>query len=294
MALDVELVSKWVRKFRKTLNRVPASPTPEDVHDLRTQARRVETVIEAFSLVPTRKGRRTLKQISKLRKCAGKVRDVDVLTAHLASLSHPAEDTGCAVQLLEHLGATREKQAARLERVHRRYSHPLRKYLKRRVQQMEKMLRRKSDNPVHNNEPSTGITASALALESELAQNKALNRRNLHSYRLRIKELRNLLQLVRNAEQSDFVSRLGQAKDAIGEWHDWEELLATANNVLDHRPQCALIHQLRKIAETKYRTALARGKDIHRDLAATINQTRRGGTARAVAPACAATLALTM
>jgi CHAD domain-containing protein len=294
MALDAEQVLKSVRKFRKTLKTAPASPTPEEVHKLRVQARRLETILEAFWAVTRRRERGILKQIARLRKRAGKVRDMDVLTAHLVTIPQLPRETDCTVQLLEHLGAKRETQAARLQRVHHRYSRQLRKGLKRCAQQMKKMLRRNSNKPVHNNDPSPGITASALALESELARAKTLNRRNLHSYRLQIKELRNLLQLARNAEQSDFVSRLGQAKDAIGEWHDWEELLATATNVLDHKPQCALIHQLRKITETKYRTALARGQHIHRDLSAITRHSTRGHVNRAGAPARAATLALAM
>jgi CHAD domain-containing protein len=295
MALNTEQILKSVRKFRQTLKSAPVSPTPQEVHKLRTQARRVESVLEAFWYVPRRRGRVVLKQISRLHKRAGGVRDMDVLTAHLATIPQLPKETDCTVQLLEHLGAKRETQAAKLRRVHHRYSRPLRKHLKRCAQQMEKLLQRKSDQPGHNNvEPSSGITASALALVSDLAQTKTLNRRNLHSYRLRIKELRNLLQLARNAEQSDFVSRLGRAKDAIGEWHDWEELLATATNVLDHRSQCALINQLRKITETKYRTALAQGKRIHRDLSAITQQITSGRTRRASAPAYAATLALAM
>ena len=293
MALDAKQVLKSVRKFRKTLKTAPASPTPEEVHTLRARARRVETVLETFSDIPKRRKRDILKQIANLHKRAGKVRDMDVLTAHLVTIPQLPTETDCAVQLLEYLGAKRETQAAKLQRVHHRYARQLRKRLKRCAQQMQKMLQRKSAGPVHNNDVSSGITASALALESELAQTKALNRRNLHSYRLRIKELRNLLQLAQNAEQSDLVLRLGQAKDAIGEWHDWEELLATATNVLDHRPQCALLRELRKITETKYRTALARGQHVRRDLSA-IAKNGSGRADRAGAPARAATLALTM
>ena len=52
-----------------------------------------------------------------------------------------------------------------------------------------------------------------------------LNRNNLHPYRLKVKELRNVLQLSNRADDIEFVEKLGQVKDAIGDWHDWEELV---------------------------------------------------------------------
>jgi CHAD domain-containing protein len=52
-----------------------------------------------------------------------------------------------------------------------------------------------------------------------------LRKSNLYQYRLKVKELRNLLQLAEDADQQAFIDRLGEVKDAIGEWHDWEVCL---------------------------------------------------------------------
>ena len=48
-----------------------------------------------------------------------------------------------------------------------------------------------------------------------------------------------------------FVDDVGEAKDAIGEWHDWEELVAIASEVLDHG-NCKLMRKLKETADTKY------------------------------------------
>jgi CHAD domain-containing protein len=77
MALDRKRIQKSARKLRKLLRKMPSPPAPEEVHSFRTNARRLETVLEAFSLDNTKDGAALSKQISKLRRRAGKVRDLN-------------------------------------------------------------------------------------------------------------------------------------------------------------------------------------------------------------------------
>jgi len=70
--------------------------------------------------------------------------------------------------------------------------------------------------------------ATALKLSGELATPATLSRRTLHPYRLKVKDLRNVLKMATDADRSGFVTRLGEIKDAIGERHDWETLMAIA------------------------------------------------------------------
>jgi CHAD domain-containing protein len=104
---------------------------------------------------------------------------------------------------------------------------------------------------------SAEATASALKLLADLAQPARLGKTNLHPYRLKVKELRNLLQMAEYSDQQEFDRSLGKVKDAIGEWHDWEELVAIAREVLEHGARCQLLHELRGITDTKYENALA-------------------------------------
>jgi hypothetical protein len=55
---------------------------------------------------------------------------------------------------------------------------------------------------------------------------------------LKVKELRYVLQLSEDAQKQQLVNKLGAVKDAIGEWHDWEELIAIAANALSHGARC--------------------------------------------------------
>src|SRR5207253_6998095 len=84
-----------------------------------------------------------------------------------------------------------------------------------------------------------------------------LGRETLHPYRLKVKELRNVLQMAGGTSNLKFVDELGKVKDAIGEWHDWEELVSIAQKTLDHRPRCGLQTELKRIAKQKYEQALA-------------------------------------
>jgi len=74
---------------------------------------------------------------------------------------------------------------------------------------------------------------------------------------LKVKELRYVLQMAENNGQTEFVKDLGEVKDSIGEWHDWEELSAIAADVLDHGSVCRLQQELKRIRDSKYEHALA-------------------------------------
>jgi CHAD domain-containing protein len=86
MPVDADRMQKPVRKVRKLLKNMSTSPGQDEVHDLRTNSRRIEAALHALSLDSGRPERQALKQISKLRKRAGKVRDMDVLTSYASQM----------------------------------------------------------------------------------------------------------------------------------------------------------------------------------------------------------------
>ena len=102
--------------------------------------------------------------------------------------------------------------------------------------------------------PNAAATAVKLAVQ--LAVPERLGRDTLHSYRLKVKELLYVLQLAAGAAGEKFVEDLGEVKDAIGEWHDWEELTLIAQKSLDHGNRCGLVAELKRIATSKYEHAL--------------------------------------
>jgi CHAD domain-containing protein len=256
MALDAERAAKPIRKLRKLLKKMPAVPNADDIHEFRTSSRRIEATIHSLSLDSGENGRRVWKQISKLRKRAGKIRDMDVLTDYLSSVSRHREETGCHVRLLEHLGAQRLKCAKRFERARQQCAPELNKRLKRTSRKLDRLLPSNGKKDPARNGVSAEVTASALTLLTTLARPARLGKTNLHPYRLQVKELRNVLQMAEKSDRQEFVRQLGEAKDAIGEWHDWEELVTIAKTVLDHGANCRLQDGLRNIANSKYQNAI--------------------------------------
>jgi CHAD domain-containing protein len=251
MPLEVDRFQKPVRKLRKFLKKMSPRPTPGKVHDFRTNTRRVEASVAALSLDSKRNGRRLLKELARVRKKAGKVRDMDVLTGFASSL-HPKDENDCAVQLLEHLGARRENYAKRMYSVVHKRGALLRRRLKRISTRFDKLTRK---NGPHAWKAAADVTASAISLSAELSTPRRLGRTSLHPYRLKVKQLRNLLQMAKGANDQSFVDTLGEVKDAIGEWHDWEELVCIAADVLNHGPKCQLLAVLKKTSNDKYEHA---------------------------------------
>ncbi len=167
MAIDADRMQKPVRKLRKLLKKMPRQSPAEDVHDLRTNSRRLEAAFQALSLDAGRNGRKVLKKVGKLRKRAGKVRDMDVQTGYLSTLHVPASERECMVQLLEYLGAQRDKHAKKLDAVRRWYGSSLGKRLKRSSRDIDKTLPQNGDRSADGNAIDAEAAGSALRLIAE-------------------------------------------------------------------------------------------------------------------------------
>lgn len=255
MAFDVEKIEKSERKVLKFLRKNPKRPGSNAIHNLRTRTRSLETVFNTLGPRPKKKLKRLLRELSVMRKRAGRVRDMDVLTADVLQIKHEG-DHDCVVQLIEYLGAKRNKDARKLRRVINARGPRLSKHLSQTFKRVDKALRRSTINPSDSDATRT-TAAKVIQLSTELQEPRRLTRKNLHGYRLKVKELRNILQLSDQPGDVEFYEKLGEVKDAIGDWHDWEELLRIAKQMLDHGPSCRLLRQVRQTVDFKYQRALS-------------------------------------
>ena len=73
-----------------------------------------------------------------------------------------------------------------------------------------------------------------------------------------------------------FVESLGKVMDAIGEWHDWEELIAISTKFPSHGPSCRLLHEFRVISWRKYESALSITNKMRKDYLEATNRNPRG------------------
>ena len=103
------------------------------------------------------------------------------------------------MQLLEHLGARRRKEAKKLRAIVTKSGSTLRKHLKRTSADLRRVLCERTEDPCDPKAASAVAAARALTLESELTAPARLERENLHPYRLKVKELHNVLRLAENA-----------------------------------------------------------------------------------------------
>ena len=282
MSLHPAKLQKPLRKLRKMLNKIPRKPAPEQVHDLRTLMRRIEAMFRALMIESKRNQKRLLKALKPVRKKAGKVRDMDVLTG-FASKLRPDGDEECLVELLEYLGAERYKQARKLHRVVQWNRKAIASRLKRSSEYIEKVLAHSQQHSEKETEWPIDAMSLALQLSNDLASWPRSDAGNLHPFRLKVKELRYALQLAKNPD-ADLIESLGEVKDAIGEWHDWEELTGIAGKVLDHGPGRNLIRMIRSTAKEKFDHALSITNRMRQKYSDQQGRNRRRNLRRPVAP----------
>src|SRR5581483_9347322 len=99
MPLQARELDQRIDKLRKSLKQFPKDPTPEEVHDLRTRTRRVESILQALEMNSSGKQHKLLDGLSVVRKRSGRVRDMDVFTADVIGLD-VKKDQACQIRLL--------------------------------------------------------------------------------------------------------------------------------------------------------------------------------------------------
>jgi len=258
MALDPKKLDTPLRKLRKLVRKMPKVPTQDDVHDIRTNTRRVEATLEALQLDRKRKGRRVLRAVTPMRKKAGAVRDMDVLTGFASGLAVDGDERPCLVKLLEHLGEERARGAGRLGKTVAQRRKTARKRLKVCSSLIEKTFDK--SGATRQREWPIDAAAAAMRLSGELSKWPKLSAENLHPFRLKVKEMRYVLQL--SGQDGEVTDRLGEVKDQIGEWHDWTELAAIAKDVLSDCRNCQVIARVEQTSQQKFRTALANAQQL--------------------------------
>ena len=253
MHFKIKNLRKQIARLHKLLKRFPRQPLPEDVHRLRGQIRTLEAVGDAVTHGRERKVRHLLKALILISKAAGKVRDMDVLVGLACSLPTSRKDE-CLVQLLEYLGDRRFKAAAKLHTVISAIREEAFHSLKQCLRLIDKKL-------IHSKKNASAAAVQTLA--RELNDCPRLNKGSLHSYRLKIKELRGILQLLAGSD-TKFIAALGEAKDEIGAWHDWNVLAAISQRVVGRNPACRLQKQVQLISREKLKRAMEVANELRK------------------------------
>ncbi|HEX4032538.1 MAG TPA: CHAD domain-containing protein [Terracidiphilus sp.] len=260
MAIAFDRMEKPLRRLRKLLRKLPANPAPAAVHKLRTRARQVEAIAMVLPPCGEKRARRLLKSIQSLRRAAGGVRDMDVLAglARTLPLEIQREAVTCLIDPIEsHLDASRKKYAAELAEMLERRRKTTREHLRLYAKQLQRA--KVSASVERHAEQQAQSLATHLA--AELERWPALTAGNLHAFRLKVKELRSVLQLSNGSDRA-VIDALGAAKDAIGAWHDWQLLYEAAaelpaTQLMGGRQDRDLLAGIEAAADEKLRAALS-------------------------------------
>jgi len=268
-----ERATKAFRELSKSLRSLPGNPAPKEVHKLRTAARRVEAIVSALP-GDGKKARRLLKTIAAVRKAAGGVRDMDVLSANARKTARYAAGDSLT-RLLEVLQAARQQNAGEFTRTLGRRRKAARENLKDYAKLVKAALNGVPANGKigkgQPGQPDAQLHAMAMRAVRDLGEWPPLDAGNIHEFRLKVKELRYILQLHAEPE-SELANALWRVQRRIGDWHDWHQLGEIAREVLHSEGDQPLLAHIEHTAQRKFDQALKtanalRGKYLSAPLA---------------------------
>jgi CHAD domain-containing protein len=242
---------------------------PKSVHRLRTSIRRIESLVSYSHPDLDKKLERTLEKMSDLRKRAGKVRDLDVQVGLLGALGN-----GSTVRdretLSELLWKKRDRQARRLASFVRKLQGSRFFARMNRIAEKAGAKPDEADRPLAPLEEARAQLA-VMAIDFSSQQTPKLSR--LHDARICLKRIRYLAELAeQSAAQKSFISELKAVQNAIGDWHDWQELTGTAENRFSDRVNCALLREVRALLAARHSEATSA---INRLLALALGSSRK-------------------
>ena len=248
------------QKLFDSLLRVPRkisrTASPRVVHQLRTTIRRVETLL-AVQPADAKIEAKLLKQLARLRRRAGKVRDLDVQIAALRGvrLESIAKDKERVMRALNKAHAKRIKKL--VSAVEKAQDRGLRKHLKRARAEVLQQAKAPATDAAREDAKSraAGLVQSALDEFAAMVQARrgAVTENTLHEYRTACKSVRYKAEIAGNSDRAQAaVAQLKLIQDAAGEWHDWLTLTRTAEKVLARSTSSPLVAALRVGTRSKF------------------------------------------
>jgi CHAD domain-containing protein len=244
MPVDSEKSRLAFQKLNRHLSKLTTKTAPKSVHKFRTYSRRVETLVGELAPKQSRNDKKLLKLLARLRKKAGRVRDLDVQIASLRGLKISQEPRRKS-QLLRHLSEDRVKREKKLAaNFDKKTMRELRKRLKRAASELQIP-------------PGTEPLSVALRQVDQLGRDDApLNEKVLHQYRIAGKRARYIAELAGdNPQAQSVVEQLKHMQDVIGDWHDSLKLTERAEELFGGVVDSGLVAALRNVTRAKFHQA---------------------------------------
>lgn len=233
------------QKLESDLIKLSSKPRAETVHRFRTGTRRLQILLGELSPELDRNEKKLLKLLGRIRKRAGKVRDLDVQLSALRSLKIPREPRR-KTQLIHHLIDLRSQQEKKLHK----------ELDKATLRDIRKRLRRaaKRFNPEISCDPLAVAKTMLIPFEREGAP---LTEPVLHQYRILTKRARYAAEFASPSREAvRFIAEMKRIQDALGDWHDWLTLTQTAVEHLGDVRESPLVAELHNVTGAKFRHAV--------------------------------------
>jgi CHAD domain-containing protein len=246
MSIDAKRSREVFQKLERDVVKLSAKSRAESVHRFRTGTRRLQILLGELSPKLDRGEKKLLKLLGRIRKRAGKVRDLDVQLAALRSLKVPREPRR-KTQLVNHLIELREGQEKKLRKAADGTT----------VREIRKRLKRaaKRFNPEVSRDPLTVARAMLQRLDRA---GEPLTEAVLHQYRILSKRARYAAEFGGASKEAEqFIAELKRIQDALGDWHDWLTLTQTAGENLGEVRESPVVAELHNVTGAKYRQAVA-------------------------------------
>ncbi len=278
MAVDHQRTRHLFKKLSQLLGQNATRPHPEAVHDLRTISRRVEALLDALSTEPDKAQRKLLRRLKRLRRRAGRVRDIDVQIIALRTLKI-GRDSGRKVRLARHLNDRRSRRERKLRKA---LDSDTIRGLRRRLARAEKAVL--APLPASRSVTASAATppapptppqkeevqpvALALKLFATVAkQQGAFTEATLHRFRTRCKRVRYVAEMAGDdPEARRIVNPIKRMQDAIGDWHDWLTLTQTAQKLFAEPVDGPLLAALRNVTRANFVEATRHASELKRTL----------------------------
>lgn len=268
MTLLQKRIKALAADLQKSVARLEREVSVKDVHRLRTTIRRLESMIIYTHPEIGRKQQKAMDELGSLRKRAGKVRDLDIQIGLLGGTAN-GSTAGERRLLGAMMKAKRARQAVRLRSDIRGLEH--KKFFPR----MEKISEKAGlANPGPGKASPLDEAHAALAdLAHKAPSRQGMRVARLHELRISLKRVRYTAELAEESEaQKQMLEELKPVQDALGEWHDWETLVATAEKFFRDRVNCPLLAEMRSLHSMKFSEAIAAVSGLFAKYASTENR----------------------
>ena len=241
MVLDKRIIRQTFQRLDREIAKLGKKSAPDRVHKFRTSSRRVEALLSEVPPELHRNDQKLLKLLARVRKKAGRVRDLDVQIQALRALKFP-EANGHKSQLMDALMNERRNRERKLAKA---FDAELVGELRKRLKHAECELKVSA---------KTDPLALTLRKLSELNRGAPVTEKLLHQYRIIGKRARYIAELAGDdPEAKSTVERLKHMQDVIGDWHDWLKLTQRAEELIGNVRSSALVAMLRNVTQAKFR-----------------------------------------